>query len=95
MLTTSQYWSDWHMPQPEKNVYTVFEGINQIGSEMGYVVDYHNSNENMKISDDDIINTIEIASQYDIVIVVVGDNSMSINGIKKQLEKILQELILI
>jgi beta-glucosidase len=68
---------DWHMPQPEKNVYTVFEGINQIGSEMGYVVDYHNSNENIKkISDDDIINTIEIASQYDIVIVVVGDNSM-------------------
>ena len=68
---------DWHMPQPEKNVYTVFEGINQIGSEMGYVVDYHNSNENIKkISDDDILNTIEIASQYDIVIVVVGDNSM-------------------
>ena len=29
-----------------------------------------------EISDDDIINTIEIASQYDIVIVVVGDNSM-------------------
>ena len=68
---------DWHMPQPEDNVYTVFEGINQIGSEMGYIVDYHNSNENIKkISDDDIINTIEIASQYDIVIVVVGDNSM-------------------
>ena len=41
------------MPQPEKNVYTVFEGINQIGSEMGYVVDYHNSNENIKkISDE-------------------------------------------
>ncbi len=68
---------DWHMPQPDENVYTVFEGINQIGTEMGYVVDYHNSNENIKkISDDDIINTIEIASQYDIVIVVVGDNSM-------------------
>ena len=68
---------DWHMPQPDENVYTVFEGINQIGSEMGYVVHYHNSNENIKrISDDDIINTIEIASQYDIVIVVVGDNSM-------------------
>ena len=68
---------DWHMPQPEENVYTVFEGINQIGSEMGYIVDYHNSNDNInKISDDDIINTIEIANQYDIVIVVVGDNSM-------------------
>ena len=68
---------DWHMPQPDENVYTVFEGINQIGTEMGYVVDFHNSNENIKkISENDIINTIEIAGQYDIVIVVVGDNSM-------------------
>ena len=68
---------DWHMPQPEDNVYTVFEGINQIGSEMGYIVDYHNFNDNIKkISDADITNTIEIANQYDIVIVVVVDNSM-------------------
>ena len=43
---------------------------------MGYVVDYHNNENIKKISDDDILNTIEIASQYDIVIVVVGDNSM-------------------
>tara|TARA_B100002052_G_scaffold221385_1_gene203366 strand:- start:264 stop:2561 length:2298 start_codon:yes stop_codon:yes gene_type:complete len=68
---------DWHNPQPTKNVYTVYEGIEKIGTEMGYTVDYHEFNENIKqISNNDIDNTIEIANQYDIVFVVVGDNSM-------------------
>ena len=68
---------DWHSPQPDENVYTIFEGIEKIGSEMGYVIDFHDSNENIKnISDDDIKNTIQIADKYDIIIVVVGDNSM-------------------
>ena len=68
---------DWHNHQPEKNVYTVYEGIEKIGSEMGYTVDYHEFNENIKqISNNDIDKTIEIANQYDIVFVVVGDNSM-------------------
>ena len=44
---------------------------------MGYTVDYHEFNENIKqISNNDIDKTIEIANQYDIVFVVVGDNSM-------------------
>ena len=68
---------DWHNPQPEKNVFTVYEGIEKIGAEMGYTVDYHEFNENIKqISNNDIEKTIEIANQYDIVFVVVGDNSM-------------------
>lgn len=68
---------DWHNPQPTKNVYTVYEGIEKIGTEMGYTVDYHEFNENIKqISNNDIDKTIEIANQYDIVFVVVGDNSM-------------------
>jgi len=68
---------DWHKPQPDENVYTIFEGIDKIGSEMGYLVDYHNSNENIReISNIDIKNTIEIAEKYDIIFVVVGDNSM-------------------
>jgi len=68
---------DWHNPQPAKNVYTVYEGIEKIGTEMGYTVDYHEFNENIKqISNNDIDKTIEIANQYDIVFVVVGDNSM-------------------
>ena len=68
---------DWHNPQPDENICTIFQGIEKIGSEMGYVIDYHNSNESIKkISNEDINRTIEIANQYDIVIVVVGDNSM-------------------
>ncbi len=68
---------DWHSAQPDENVYTVFEGIKKIGTEMGYLVDYHNSNENIKsISENDISKTIEIANEYDLIVLVVGDNSM-------------------
>jgi len=68
---------DWHNPQPEENVFTVYEGIEKIGNEMGYIVNYHEFNENIKkISNNDIDKTIEIANQYDIIFVVVGDNSM-------------------
>ena len=68
---------DWHSAQPDENVYTVFEGIKKIGAEMGYLVDYHDSNENIKrISDKDIDETIKIATEYDVVVLVVGDNSM-------------------
>ena len=68
---------DWHNPQPDQNVFTIYEGIKKIGSEMGYLVNYHNSNENIKkISNEDISKTIEVANQHDIIIVVVGDNSM-------------------
>ena len=38
---------DWHNPQPDENVFTIYEGIEKIGSEMGYLVNYHNSNENI------------------------------------------------
>ena len=68
---------DWHSAQPDENVYTVFEGIKKIGTEMGYLVDYHDSNENIKrISEKDINKTIEVANEYDIIVLVVGDNSM-------------------
>ena len=68
---------DWHSAQPDENVYTVFEGIKKIGNEMGYLVDYHDSNENIKrISEKDIDKTIEVANDYDMVILVIGDNSM-------------------
>ena len=68
---------DWHSAQPDENVYTVFEGIKKIGTEMGYLVDYHNSNENIKrISEKDLSKTIEVANEYDLVVLVVGDNSM-------------------
>ena len=84
---------DWHSPQPDENVYTIFEGIEKIGSEMGYVIDFHDSNEKIKnISDDDIKNTIQIAEKYDFIIVVVGDNSMRYKWSQKLQEKILRDL---
>ena len=68
---------DWHSAQPDENVYTLFEGIKKIGTAMGYLVDYHDSNENIKrISEKDINKTIEVASEYDMVVLVIGDNSM-------------------
>ena len=75
---------DWHSPQPKENVYTIFKGIEKIATDMGYIVDHHDSNQNMmNITENDINKTIEIANKYDIVIVVVGDNSMRYNWKQK------------
>ena len=35
---------DWHNPQPDENVYTIFKGIEKVGAEMGYIVDHYDSN---------------------------------------------------
>ena len=68
---------DWTKPQPKENVVTIFEGINNIGSKKGFEVDFHDSNSDiLKISDEDISSTVEIAKDYDYVFVVVGDNSL-------------------
>ena len=68
---------DWTKPQPEDNVFTIFDGINKIGSEKGFEVDFYDSNSDiLNISDKDILSTSEVAKDYDYVIVVVGDNSL-------------------
>ena len=68
---------DWTKPQPKYNVFTIFEGINKIGSEKGFEVDFYDSNSDiLNISDKDILSTVEVAKDYDYVIVVVGDNSL-------------------
>ena len=68
---------DWTKPQPEENVVTIFEGINKIGSEKGFQVDFFDSNSDiLNISENDILSTVEIAKDYDYVFVVVGDNSL-------------------
>ena len=68
---------DWTKPQPEDNVFTIFDGINKIGSEKGFEVDFHDSNSDiLNISDKDILSTSKVAKDYDYVIVVVGDNSL-------------------
>ena len=68
---------DWTKPQPDENVVTIFEGINKIGSEKGFEIDFHNSNSDiLNISENDILSTVDIANDYDFVFVVVGDNSL-------------------
>jgi beta-glucosidase len=68
---------DWTKPQPDENVVTIFEGINKIGSEKGFEIDFHNSNNDiLNISENDILSTVDIANDYDFVFVVVGDNSL-------------------
>ena len=68
---------DWTKPQPEENVVTIFEGIEKIGSQKGFEVDFFDSNNDiLNISENDILSTVDIAKDYDYVFVVVGDNSL-------------------
>ena len=68
---------DWTKPQPEENVVTIFEGIDKIGSQKGFEVDFFESNSDiLNISENDILSTVDIAKDYDYVFVVVGDNSL-------------------
>ena len=68
---------DWHAEQPNKNVITIFEGIQDLGTEKGYEVSFFDSGENIrKIKDTKIKAVAALAHEVDYVIVVVGDNSM-------------------
>ena len=68
---------DWHWPQPDENVTTIYEGIKAVGEQKGYNVNYYNSGENIrKITAEYIELTTAKAKEADITIVVVGDNSM-------------------
>ena len=68
---------DWTKPQPEENVVTIFEGIEKIGSQKGFEIDFFDSNSDiLNISENDILSTVDIAKDYDYVFVVVGDNSL-------------------
>ena len=75
---------DWHNPQPDNNIYTVYEGIKEIGENIGYSTTFHDSNQNIKrINDFDILKTVEVGKKHDIIIVVVGDNSMRYRSSEK------------
>ena len=81
---------DWVKPQPEENVITVYEGIKKIADNKGCNVSFFDSGENIRnISEKHIKDTISHATnnnfdlnemkgtkKYDLIIVVVGDNSM-------------------
>lgn len=68
---------DWHFDQPEENVVTIFEGIQQIGEEYNHQVDFFDSGVKIRnIQDSKIKATAKISTNYDHVFVVVGDNSL-------------------
>jgi beta-glucosidase len=68
---------DWHAEQPNENVITIFEGIQDLGTEKGYEVSFFDSGENIRKIKDTKINAVAaLAHEVDYVIVVVGDNSM-------------------
>ena len=68
---------DWHAPQPDENVTTIFEGLKKVGDQNGYEVEFFDSGENIrKIKDTAIATAAQKAATVDYAIVVVGDNSM-------------------
>ena len=68
---------DWHFEQPEENVVTIFEGIQQVGENYNHKVDYFDSGIKIRnIQDSKIKATAEMSTNYDHVFVVVGDNSL-------------------
>ncbi len=68
---------DWHSAQPRENVITILEGLKKVGNQKGYEVDFFDSGENIrKINDNSILKAAQMASDFDYVVVVVGDNAM-------------------
>jgi beta-glucosidase len=68
---------DWHSAQPNENVITILEGLKKVGNQKGYEVDFFDSGENIrKINDNAISKAAQMASDFDYVVVVVGDNAM-------------------
>ena len=68
---------DWHAEQPDENVITIFEGIQDLGIQKGYEVSFFDSGDNIrKIKNSKIKAAADIAKNVDYAIVVVGDNSM-------------------
>lgn len=67
---------DWHALQPDDNVTTIYEGIQQVGNTKGYDVNFFDSGESTRVIEEGVIDSaVEQAKNVDYVILVVGDNS--------------------
>ena len=68
---------DWHAEQTDENVITIFEGVQDLGTQKGYEVSFFDSGDNIrKIKNSKIKAAADLAKDVDYAIVVVGDNSM-------------------
>lgn len=67
---------DWVSPQPDENIITMVEGIKSMGEANGYRVNYFDSGDRSKeITNENIDKAAYHASQSDIVVLVLGENS--------------------
>ena len=68
---------DWHFEQPEQNVITIYEGIQQLAPSYGYEVNFFDSGQNLRdIETNDIKLAAQMAGDADYAVVVVGENSL-------------------
>ena len=68
---------DWHFEQPEQNVITIYEGIQQLAPSYGYEVNFFDSGQNLRdIETNDIKLAAKMAGDADYAVVVVGENSL-------------------
>lgn len=66
---------DWSLHQPEENVTTIFEGIQQEAPK-GTIVDVFETGSVKKIESFKIVEAIEKAKSADVIVVAVGENSL-------------------
>jgi len=75
---------DWHKPQPDDNVVTVYEGLKILGNSKGYNVSFFDSGESTRQIEEGVIAiAVQKAKQVDYVVLVVGDNSLRTIGKEK------------
>ncbi len=72
---------DWTLPQPEENIVTPFEGIKAVFTKAK--VDYFDSGESLRNPIDRIQEAVEKSKDYDVVVVVVGSNSLRYDNKEK------------
>ena len=68
---------DWHFEQPEQNVITIYEGIQQLAPSYGYEVNFFDSGQNLRDIETNYIKlAAQMAGDADYAVVVVGENSL-------------------
>ncbi len=73
---------DWALQQPEEHVTTVYEGFKKVFA--GTRVDFINSGESLRYPDDSKLKApVARAASYDVVVVVVGSNSLRYDNKEK------------
>lgn len=66
---------DWALPQPDKNVVTIYQGLQKISPDTKFSLYELNWNPQV-ITPQQVLEASEMASKNDLAIIVVGENSM-------------------